>query len=148
MILSAWLHRLPDHLSYEEGALIEPLAVALAGIERSQLKLGDSLLICGAGPIGIVTLLSARAAGAEPIVITDLDANRLAFAKKAVPSVRTILVESNATAKDTARRVREAAGGIIPRVALECTGVEASVNAAIYVSPNFTHCHSHMMTYN
>ena len=115
--------------------------MALAGIERSQLKLGDSLLICGAGPIGIMTLLSARAAGAEPIVITDLDANRLAFAKRVVPGVHIVLVDRNATAKNTARKIREVAGGIIPRVALECTGVESSVNTAIYVSVDFIHRH-------
>lgn len=40
-----WLHRLPDHVSFEEGALCEPLAVALAGIERSGLRLGDPALI-------------------------------------------------------------------------------------------------------
>jgi NADPH:quinone reductase-like Zn-dependent oxidoreductase len=56
----AWLHRLPPNMSFEEGALVEPLAVALAGIERAKLALGDPVLICGAGPIGIVTLLAAR----------------------------------------------------------------------------------------
>ena len=40
-----WLHRLPDEVSFEEGSLCEPLAVALAGIERSGLRLGDPLLI-------------------------------------------------------------------------------------------------------
>ncbi|KAJ3759302.1 hypothetical protein EV360DRAFT_69613 [Lentinula raphanica] len=67
-----WLHRLPDNVSFEEGSLCEPLAVALAGIDRAGLRLGDPVVICGAGPIGLVSLLSARAAGAEPIVITDL----------------------------------------------------------------------------
>lgn len=42
---SQWLHRLPDNVSFEEGALCEPLSVALAGIERSGLRLGDPLLI-------------------------------------------------------------------------------------------------------
>lgn len=130
---TAWLHKLPDSLSYEEGALCEPLAVALAGIERAKLQLGDSILICGAGPIGIISLLSARAAGAEPIVITDLDENRLAFAKKVVPGVKTVKVERGESAKDTAKRIR-AAAGLDPRVALECTGVESSVHTAIYVS--------------
>lgn len=88
-----------------------------------------------------MTLLSARAAGAEPIVITDLDANRLAFAKRIVPGVRTVLVDRSATAKDTARTIREAADDIAPRVALECTGVESSVHAAIYVSLEFIYCH-------
>ena len=129
----AWLHRLPDSLSYEEGALIEPLAVALAGIERAQIKLGDPVLVCGAGPIGIVTLLAARAAGAEPIVITDLDENRLKFAEKAVKGVKAVKVERGETAKDVAKRVRTAMGDVLPRVAMECTGVESSVHAAIYV---------------
>lgn len=40
-----WLHRLPENVSFEEGSLCEPLAVALAGIERSGLRLGDPLLI-------------------------------------------------------------------------------------------------------
>lgn len=40
-----WLHRLPDSVSFEEGSLCEPLAVALAGIERSGLRLGDPIVI-------------------------------------------------------------------------------------------------------
>ncbi|KAF8966309.1 L-arabinitol 4-dehydrogenase [Flammula alnicola] len=126
-----WLHRLPDSVSFEEGSLCEPLAVALAGIERSGLRLGDPLLICGAGPIGLVSLLSARAAGAEPIVITDLFQNRLDFAKKLVPGVRTVLISRNATSKEQAAQVKEAAGGPLS-VALECTGVESSVHTAVY----------------
>ncbi|KAM0713598.1 hypothetical protein Q7P37_010560 [Cladosporium fusiforme] len=82
---AAWLHRLPDSMSFEEGALLEPLSVALAGIERAGLRLGDSLVICGAGPIGLVSLLAAHAAGAAPIVITDLDESRLEMAKRLVP---------------------------------------------------------------
>ena len=53
---------MPDTMTYEEGALLEPLSVSLAGIERSGLKMGDPLVIGGAGPIGIVTLLAANAA--------------------------------------------------------------------------------------
>jgi len=128
---AGWLHPLPDNVSFEEGALLEPLTVALAGIERSSLRLGDPLLICGAGPIGLVTLLCARAAGAEPIVITDLAASRLEFAKTLVPSVRTVQIERGETSKDVAKRVRTTLG-IEPALALECTGVESSVHAAIY----------------
>ncbi|GAA6025937.1 hypothetical protein JCM8202_005795 [Rhodotorula sphaerocarpa] len=46
---ASWVHRLPDNISYEEGALLEPLAVALAGIERAGLRLGDPLLIWSVG---------------------------------------------------------------------------------------------------
>lgn len=87
----------------------------------------------GAGPIGLVSLLAARAAGAEPIVITDLFQSRLDFAKKLVPGVRTVLISRNSTAKESAQKIKEAAG--LPlAVALECTGVESSVHSAIYVS--------------
>ncbi|KAJ8469122.1 hypothetical protein ONZ45_g16996 [Pleurotus djamor] len=108
-----WLHRLPDHVSFEEGALCEPLAVALAGIERADLRLGDPVLICGAGPIGLVTLLSARAAGAEPIVITDLFQSR------------------GLSPKEQADKIKAAAGGAL-KLALECTGVESSIHTAAY----------------
>ena len=53
---STWLHRLPDNVSFEEGALCEPLAIAMAAIDRSGLKLADPIMIAGAGPIGLVTL--------------------------------------------------------------------------------------------
>ncbi|KAK1232915.1 hypothetical protein PQX77_003928 [Marasmius sp. AFHP31] len=128
-----WLHRLPDNVSFEEGSLCEPLAVALAGIERSGLRLGDPTLICGAGPIGLVSLLSARAAGAEPIVITDLFQSRLDFAKKLVPGVRTVLIERGNTPQQQAEIVKEAAGGTV-KVVLECTGVESSIHTGIYAT--------------
>lgn len=130
---AGWLHKIPESISWEEGALLEPFAVALAGIERAELRLGDPTLIAGAGPIGLISLIAARAAGAEPIVITDLDEGRLAFARKMVPGVRTVKVERGVSPKDMAGKVVEAMG-MRPRVALECTGVESSVQSAIYVS--------------
>lgn len=146
-----WLHRLPDNVSFEEGSLCEPLAVALAGIERSGLRLGDPVLIwyglhlpssngscylylsiSGAGPIGLVSLLSARAAGAEPIVITDLFQSRLDFAKKLVPGVRTVLIKRGTTPKEQAEDIKRAADGSL-KLTLECTGVESSIHTAVYV---------------
>jgi len=128
---AAWLHRLPDSMSYEEGALCEPLAVALAGLERAELKIGDPTLIAGAGPIGIIAALSARAAGAEPLVITDLSEGRLQFVKKLIPGIRTVLIERSASPKDTAEKIKSIAG--LPlRVCLECTGFESSIQTASY----------------
>ncbi|KAF9075335.1 chaperonin 10-like protein [Rhodocollybia butyracea] len=126
-----WLHRLPDNVSFEEGSLCEPLAVALAGIDRAGLRLGDPVIICGAGPIGLVSLLSARAAGAEPIIITDLFQSRLDFAKSLVPGVRTVMIDRNASPKDQAEVIKKVAG--VPlKLALECTGVESSIQTAIF----------------
>jgi L-iditol 2-dehydrogenase len=128
-----WLHPLPDNLSYEEGSLLEPLSVALAGIDRSLVRLGDPVVICGAGPIGLVTLLAANAAGANPIAITDLDANRLATAEKLIPRVKTVQIQKEESSKDVSERIK-AALGCEAKLAFECTGVESSVQSAIYVS--------------
>lgn len=129
----AWLHPLPDNLSYEEGSLLEPLSVALAGMDRSGIRLGDPVVICGAGPIGLVSLLAAHAAGAAPIVITDLDEGRLAVAKKLVPRVRTVAVQRGQEPKALAERIVEALEGEA-KLVIECTGVESSITAGIYVS--------------
>ncbi|XHG01949.1 hypothetical protein AWENTII_005316 [Aspergillus wentii] len=128
----AWLHRIPDNISYEEGSLLEPLSVALAGIDRSGLRLADPLVICGAGPIGLVTLLAANAAGAEPIVITDIDENRLAKAKELVPRVRPVLVQKESAQDLGGRIIKEL--GQEAKLVLECTGVESSVHAGIYAT--------------
>ena len=130
---AAWLHRLPDNMTFEEGALLEPLSVALAGIERAGLRLGDPLVICGAGPIGLVSLLAAHAAGAAPLVITDLDENRLEMAKRLVPRVRTVKVASGVGPEGVAEDIKKALGQEAGLV-LECTGVESSIHSAIYVS--------------
>lgn len=129
---AAWLHRLPDSMTFEEGALLEPLSVALAGIERAGLRLGDPLVICGAGPIGLVSLLAAHAAGAAPLVITDLDENRLEMAKRLVPRVRTVKVASGVGPEGVAEDIKKALGQEAGLV-LECTGVESSIHSAIYV---------------
>ena len=127
---AVWCHKIGD-MSYENGAMLEPLSVALAAIQRAELRLGDPVLICGAGPIGLITMLCAQAAGACPMVITDIDEGRLKFAKELCPSVRTHKVE-RVSAEEGAKAIVEAFGGIEPTLALECTGVESSIAAAIW----------------
>ena len=110
--------------------LVLPISIFISNLRT---RCNNETSNSGAGPIGLITLLSARAAGAEPIVITDLFRNRLDFAKKLVPGVRTVLISRNTTSKEQAAQIKEAAGGRL-RVALECTGVEGSIHAAVYVS--------------
>lgn len=136
---AVWCHKIGD-MSYEDGALLEPLSVSLAAIQRSGVRLGDPVLIAGAGPIGLITLLSANAAGATPIVITDIDEGRLKFAKSLVPGVRTYQVKINLSDEENAEGILDALndghGGepdaIRPQIALECTGVQSSVCSAIW----------------
>ena len=126
-----WCHKIDD-MSYENGALLEPLSVALAGMERAGVALGDCVLICGAGPIGLITLLCCQAAGACPIVITDVDAGRLEYAKKLCPRARTYKVNTSLPSSAVASEIHKASAGVKPALALECTGVESSVSNAIY----------------
>ncbi len=62
--------RLPDHVSFDEGALLEPLSVGVHACQRAGVCLGSKVLICGAGPIGLVCLITAQACGAAEIAIT------------------------------------------------------------------------------
>jgi L-iditol 2-dehydrogenase len=126
-----WCHKLPDNLTFEDGAMLEPLSVALAGMDRANVRLGDPVVVCGAGPIGLVTLLCCRAAGAAPLVITDIDEGRLKFAKELVPSVLTHKVEFTHTPADFQSKVVALMEGVEPAIAMECTGVESSINSAI-----------------
>lgn len=126
-----WCHKI-GNMSFENGALLEPLSVALAGMERSGVRLGDAVLICGAGPIGLTTALCCAAAGAEPIVITDIDEGRLKFAKELVPRARTYKVEHGVSPERAATDIFKLGGDLQPFIALECTGVESSIASAIW----------------
>ncbi|KAF9732754.1 hypothetical protein PMIN06_007074 [Paraphaeosphaeria minitans] len=135
-----WCHKIPDHISFSEGALLEPLSVVMHGINIAGLSLGRGAVVCGAGPIGLIALAAARASGAHPIVITDLEPKRLEFAKKFVPSAVTYQVQKNLSAEENSKEIRrlfnlEHVGEYgAPEVVLECTGVESSVITACYTA--------------
>lgn len=129
---AVWCHKI-GNMSYENGAMLEPLSVALAGMQRSGIRLGDPVLICGAGPIGLITLLCCAAAGASPLVITDIAESRLAFAKELCPRVITHKVE-RLSAEESGKAIIKSFGGIEPAVTMECTGVESSIAGAIWAT--------------
>ena len=131
---AVWCHKLPDGMTYEDGAMLEPLSVALAGMKRAGVGLGDPVVVCGAGPIGLVTLLCCRAAGAAPLVVTDIDEGQLQFAKELVPGVRACKVDVSCTPQDVAKAVIELMDKIEPSVVMECTGIESSIASAIEVA--------------
>lgn len=131
-----FLHKIPDGLSFTEGALLEPFSVALRAFELAPVRLGESTVVCGAGPIGLCALAIAKASGARPIVVLDVDQGRLEFAKNFVPECTTFQVQAGVEPEETARRVNETiveAVGAQPRVVYECTGVESSVIAAAHM---------------
>ncbi|GKZ34787.1 hypothetical protein AbraIFM66950_005143 [Aspergillus brasiliensis] len=132
-----WLHKLPDNISYLEGALLEPLSVAMRGIQVARLHLGRAVVVCGAGPIGLIALAAARASGAHPIVITDIEPKRLAFAKEFAPWCHTYQVNPALDAEGNAKEIRKLFGPNeynAPETVLECTGVENSVCTAAFTA--------------
>lgn len=68
---------MPEGMSYEMGALIEPLSVGVHAARRADIDIGSSVLITGAGPIGMLSAIAARAKGACDIWITDVIGSRL-----------------------------------------------------------------------
>jgi L-iditol 2-dehydrogenase len=136
-----WNSRLPSKLSFAEGALLEPLSVVLHGIRTAGLNLGHGTVICGAGPIGLIALAAARASGAHPIVITDIEPRRLQFAREFVPLCRTYRVDGRRIRRlfrnDDDDSLQDLEHDLTqeyyaPRTVLECTGVESSVCTAAY----------------
>ena len=75
------VYALPDNVSAREGALVEPTAVAVQAVKEGNLLFGDKVAVFGAGPIGLLTVVAAKAAGASKIYVFDLSEERLAKAK-------------------------------------------------------------------
>jgi len=74
-------YKLPEHVSLQEGALIEPLAVAVHIVKQAEVKPGQSVVVMGAGPVGLLCLAIAKAYGASTLVSVDIQPSRLEFAK-------------------------------------------------------------------
>lgn len=70
-------HKLPENVSTKEGSLIEPLAVGLSAAEKGEVSLGKTVVILGAGCIGLVTMMACRAMGASKVIMCDLFEKRL-----------------------------------------------------------------------
>ncbi|KAK7500174.1 hypothetical protein BaRGS_00008721, partial [Batillaria attramentaria] len=123
-------HVLPDNVSFEEGACIEPLSVGLHSCRRANVTLGKKVLVCGAGPVGLCALVMAKALGASKLIITDLVESRLELAKK-MGATHTLKIESS-DPEAVAQQVREQLGAM-PECAVECSGAQFSVHMAILV---------------
>nr|XP_053635197.1 sorbitol dehydrogenase-like [Cherax quadricarinatus] len=123
--------KLPDNVSDEEGAIIEPLAVAVHACRRASVELGSSVLICGAGPIGLLCLLTAKAMGATNILVTDIKENRLKTAKN-IGAHHTLLVDDS-DPKILAKKIKDVMG-CMPPITLECSGTQSAITTGIYAT--------------
>jgi (R,R)-butanediol dehydrogenase/meso-butanediol dehydrogenase/diacetyl reductase len=118
--------RLPDGVTYQQGALIEPTAVAAYGVERAGVKPGDRVLVTGAGPIGALAALCARSAGASFVYVSEPNPARRSRAEAL--GVATVLDPGSI---DVPAYLREESGGLGIDVAIECSGHPSGFAAAI-----------------
>jgi len=110
------LHRLPEEVSYEEGALVEPLSVTLHAVWMSELKPGATVAVFGCGALGVLVALWARAVGADKIYATEVASPKITIAEKFADIV------INPGEEDPVNRITELTGGIGPDIVFECSG--------------------------
>ena len=145
------VYKLPDSMSLEDGALIEPLAVAVQAVAKvGNLRPDQNVAIFGAGPVGLLCLAVAKAFGARRIAVTDINEDRLAFARRygatdtvkpAKPPARDADIETKmAYAQQTAEGPAPT-GFAAPRrgrdgfdLVLDCTGAEPCIQAGIFAT--------------
>ncbi|UZP37973.1 hypothetical protein NXS19_005789 [Fusarium pseudograminearum] len=142
-----WCHKMPEHVTLDLGALVEPLSVAMHARDRASLPKGSTVLVLGAGAVGLLAAAVAKADQAKTVIIADILKDRLDFATSngfadasvVVPMERPQTIEDKlAFAQRVAAMVKETqidgeAVGEVTAV-YECTGVETCVQTAIYAT--------------
>lgn len=109
---------MPDSMTFEEGALLEPLSVGIWGCRRAGLEPGDDVLVSGAGPVGLLAAATARALGAGRIVVTDTSDFRLGMVERMGFVPERVLAGEASTAKEF-------------DVLLECSGADGALAAGL-----------------
>ncbi|MCQ8818851.1 alcohol dehydrogenase catalytic domain-containing protein [Pseudoalteromonas agarivorans] len=121
------IHKLPDNVSLEQGALIEPLSVACHDISRSRLKAGEKAVVIGGGPIGQLVALVAKSVGAE-VLISEVNNERRKF------SARYDIETINPLEQDLQEYVSKWSNGKGADVVFEVSGVQPAVEAMTQIA--------------
>lgn len=114
-----------EGLSFDELALVEPLAIGAHGVRRAAIMPGEFVLVVGAGPIGLCTMAFAAIAGAQ-VIAMDINQNRLNFCANNLQVPFTI----NAAASDVTAQLAAITGGDMPTVIIDATGSLGAINNA------------------
>ncbi|MEM8728723.1 MAG: NAD(P)-dependent alcohol dehydrogenase [Pseudomonadota bacterium] len=123
---AAFTFKLPDHVSFAEGAMVEPFAIGMQAAFKAKIKPGDVALVTGAGPIGIMVALAALAGGCAKVYISDLVEKKLTLAAQ-YDNIEPILVPRD-NPGDVLRAATEGWGA---DVVFECAGAAASIQTAL-----------------
>ncbi|CAJ0589760.1 unnamed protein product [Cylicocyclus nassatus] len=123
--------KLPENVTFDEAALLEPLAVAVHACQRAELRIGENVLVQGAGSIGTLCMMTAKAMGVGQIVITDLEERKLDIAK-------TLGADHSVCAKNkSVEEVKQLVTKCLkcePDVTIECTGARSCLESSILVT--------------
>lgn len=122
---------LPPHISIEEGALVEPLSIAVHVSKLGKISIGQTVLVMGAGPIGLLCCAVAKAFGASVVIATDIVDARLEFAKNyaATHTYKMLREPAEVNAKNIMSGC-DIAGGA--DVVIDATGVPPCISAGVY----------------
>lgn len=121
-----FVFQIPDTLSYEEAALIEPFSVGIHAAARTKLQAGETVAIMGMGPVGLMAVAAAKAVGASKIIVTDLEPLRLEAAKE-MGATHTI----NVAEQDPSDEISKITNGKGVDVAWETAGNPAALQSAL-----------------
>lgn len=121
--------KVPDHISPEVAATIEPAAIILHGIHKLDLKLGDAVAVIGCGALGYFALQFAKLSGARPLIAIDVDEDKLELARKVGADICI-----NPAREDAITAVKAATGGRGVAISLECAGSAPGRNLSIEVT--------------
>jgi threonine dehydrogenase-like Zn-dependent dehydrogenase len=122
---------LPDTISFEEASMFEPASVGLRGAKMMGDIKGKTVAVFGAGPIGLLTLQSAKILGAAAVISIDVIDERLALAKK-VGAAYTV----NSKTEDLVAKVKEFTNGRGAYASADCVGIAPSLNGCIKITRN------------
>ena len=114
-----------EGLSYDELALVEPLAIGAHGVGRAGIKTGEFVLVIGAGPIGLGVIEFARIAGAQ-VIAMDVNEARLDFCRQHLKVAHTI----NPITSDVPEQLKGITNGDMPTVVIDATGNQKAINNA------------------
>lgn len=117
-------------LSLDQLALVEPLCIGAHAVARAQVEAGESVLVVGAGPIGLAVIQAATLAGAK-VLVTDVNQGRLDFA-----SQRFAVAATMQTTDSLVERVKELNGGDLPTLVFDATGNQQAMNASFQLPAN------------
>ncbi len=119
---AAFTYKLPDNVSFSEGAMVEPFAIGMQSALRARIQPGDIGLVTGAGPIGMMTALAALAGGCARVYVADLAQPKLGIIG-AYEGIETI----NITRQPAAEAIAEATDGWGADVVFECSGAAPAI---------------------